>query len=293
MTASNLPREARALLDAIAQGESDPEAKREGISPYFILYRGGSFEKLANREGHYGFPAWPGKDNSHAAGRYQFQPATWLGIRPRFGAWVPNFRHPDDQDWGAWFLAQHDYQARTHRELLTDLRAGGLGGIGHTLQPTWTSLSDGTFPQRYAAALATYPVEQPRPAPVPAPPMPAPQPPPAPPAPVPPPPVPVRVIGPTGPPTVLTPLAGTLPVDIIAKAPWWMLPSIGTMVLAIFAGALAASCFMDNDTLRTQMFAIAGSGFTMMLGYFFGSSAGSQKKDDVATAKALSSPPTP
>ena len=36
----------KAFLDALAVGESDPVAKREGISPYFILYGGGSFEKL-------------------------------------------------------------------------------------------------------------------------------------------------------------------------------------------------------------------------------------------------------
>ncbi len=72
----------------------------------------------------------------------------------------------------------------------------------------------------------------------------------------------------------------------LAHAPWWMLPGLGAMVLVIFAGALVASCFMNNDTLRTQMFAIAGAGFTTALGFFFGSSAGSQKKDDALAAKA-------
>ena len=177
MTASNLPREARALLDAIAQGESDPTAKREGISPYFILYGGGSFEGMAGRAGYAGFPAWSGKDNSHAAGRYQFEPATWLGIMMRFGPAIPNFRNPDDQDWGAWFLAQQDYAVRAGN-LLADLKAGDTGGIGAVLQPTWTSLSDTTFPERYAAALANYPADAP--APPPAQTTPAPTPPPAP-----------------------------------------------------------------------------------------------------------------
>ncbi len=172
MTAVNLPREARALLDAIAQGESDPVAAREGISPYFILYGGGSFEGLALRDGYNGFPAWPGKDNSHAAGRYQFEPATWRGIVPRFKPGVPDFRNPDDQDWGAWFLAQQDYGMRSGVPLFNALQVGDVGDIGSTLQPTWTSMSDDTFPDRYNAALATYPAV----APIPVPEVPVPQP---------------------------------------------------------------------------------------------------------------------
>jgi muramidase (phage lysozyme) len=172
MTANNLPREARAFLDAVAQGESDPTAKAEGISPYFILYGGGSFETFPNREGYNGFPSWAGKDNSHAAGRYQFEPATWRGIVPRFKPGTPDFRNPDDQDWGAWFLAQQDYAVRATSPLYQALQAGSLDSIGSTLQPTWTSLSDSTFPDRYTAALANYPVVAP-PVVVPVPPVPS------------------------------------------------------------------------------------------------------------------------
>jgi muramidase (phage lysozyme) len=158
MTAANLPREARALLDAIARGESDPTAKAEGISPYYILYGGGSFGGFPERLGYAGFPEWEGKDNSHAAGRYQFEPATWRGILPWFGSTAsPNFRNPDDQDWGAWFLAEQDYGARTGRELISDLAQGRIDSIGGILRPTWTSMSDATFPGRYAAALAVTP----------------------------------------------------------------------------------------------------------------------------------------
>jgi muramidase (phage lysozyme) len=169
MTAANLPREARALLDAIARGESDPTAKAEGISPYYILYGGGSFGGFPERLGYAGFPEWEGKDNSHAAGRYQFEPATWKGILPWFGYTAsPNFRNPDDQDWGAWFLAQQDYGARTGRELISDLAQGRIDNVGGILRPTWTSMSDATFPGRYAAALAVTP-STPAPAPTPAP----------------------------------------------------------------------------------------------------------------------------
>ena len=72
-----------------------------------------------------------------------------------------------------------------------------------------------------------------------------------------------------------------------------MLPGLGMMVLTIFAGALIASCFIDNDTLRTQMFTGAFGLATATVGYFFGSSAGSQKKDDVMAAKAATPQPQP
>jgi hypothetical protein len=58
------------------------------------------------------------------------------------------------------------------------------------------------------------------------------------------------------------------------------------MVLTIFAGALAASCVLQDDTLRTQMFTGAYGLATMSVGYFFGSSAGSAKKDDAIAASA-------
>ncbi len=167
MTAANLPREARALLDAIAQGESDPVAEREGISPYLILVGGGSFEGMPNRAGYNGFPEWSGKEFStgisHAAGRYQFEPATWRGIVRRFPAGIPDFRNPNDQDWGAWFLAQQDYSARAGRSLLADLKLQNLNDIAETLRPTWTSLSNDTFPDRYTEALAAYPAGAPTP----------------------------------------------------------------------------------------------------------------------------------
>jgi muramidase (phage lysozyme) len=154
MTAANLPREARAFLDAVAVGESDPSARHEGISPYFILYAGGSFEALPDREGYFGFPYWPGLDNSHAAGRYQFEPATWKGIAETFPGGTPNFRDSGDQDWGAWFLAQANYRVEP---LLAALQAGRTLGIAAALKSTWTSLDESTFTDRYEAALALYP----------------------------------------------------------------------------------------------------------------------------------------
>jgi muramidase (phage lysozyme) len=175
LPAANLPREARALLIAIAQGESDPSAVHAGISPYLILYGGGSFEGMPDRPGYNGFPLWAGKDNSHAAGRYQFEPATWKGTCANLfpAGTTPNFRNPGDQDWGGWMLAQSDYHSRTGANLLTMLSSGRIGGIGSALRATWTSLSDATFPARYNAAIAAVmAAEQSEPTPVPIPPVP-------------------------------------------------------------------------------------------------------------------------
>ncbi len=176
LPAANLPREARVLLIAIAEGESDPVAKREGISPYFILVGGGSFEQMPDLRGANGFPSWDGRrfptGISHAAGRYQFQPATWKGTVKMFPAGsVPAFRNPGDQDWGAWLLAQSDYRARTQGSLMAALQDEELSGVGGILQPTWTSMSNGTFPARYAKALAAIPIDEstPEPPPIPAP----------------------------------------------------------------------------------------------------------------------------
>lgn len=145
--ATDLSREARAFLDALAVGESGGSD-----DPYHVLYGGGHFDEttpvLAD---HYGFPDWPGKDNSHAAGRYQFEPATWREIAASFYPDVPDFRLPIWQDRCAWRLACRNYGARTKRVLSADL-ATRPGYIPLVLKSTWTSLNE-QFPTRYAAAL--------------------------------------------------------------------------------------------------------------------------------------------
>lgn len=146
--ATDLPREARAFLDALAVGESGGDD-----DPYHVLYGGGHFDETTPlRQGFYGFPEWDGKDNSHAAGRYQFEPATWKATAMRFDGETPDFRLPVWQDRLAWMLAQHDYQLKTGRGLFTDLTLRPLH-VSFALHATWTSLND-QFPARYAAALA-------------------------------------------------------------------------------------------------------------------------------------------
>ena len=153
----NISREGQAFLDALAIGESGPRPD------YTILYGGAHFlPTTPSRQGYYDFPLWPGQDNSHAAGRYQFEPATWKDVVERLdlGHTIKSFRNPDDQDLGAWLLAQDDFHRKGGANLLTELRGGSdddLANVATTLKSTWTSLGPGSFPDRYRAALAALP----------------------------------------------------------------------------------------------------------------------------------------
>lgn len=77
---------------------------------------------------------------------------------------------------------------------------------------------------------------------------------------------------------------GAAPASLM---PWWVLPGLATFVLAIFAGALAASLFMKNETLQTQMFTQAALLAALVAGFFFGSSVGKAKQDDALAATAI------
>lgn len=69
--------------------------------------------------------------------------------------------------------------------------------------------------------------------------------------------------------------------------PWWVLPGLAAAVLTIYGAALWQSADIGDSTLRTQMFTGAYGLATLALGYFFGSSAGSQRKDDTLARAAL------
>lgn len=68
--------------------------------------------------------------------------------------------------------------------------------------------------------------------------------------------------------------------------PWWVLPGLAALALLIYAGGMVASCFVGDTTLRTTMFAGAIPIATMGMQYFFGSSAGSQRKDETIAAQS-------
>lgn len=143
--ATDLPTVGRAFLDALAVGES---GGKDDIAAYTVLFGGSHFTGFA------AFPEWSGVEVgdsvTHAAGRYQFEPATWRGQQAKLG--LPDFS-PESQDRAAWDLAETVYKARTRLDLTTEL-ADDLSGIAAALNSTWTSLSESTFAHRYAAALA-------------------------------------------------------------------------------------------------------------------------------------------
>jgi len=85
-----------------------------------------------------GFPQWGGFGNSHAAGAFQFQPATWSAEASKLGL---NFQNPADQNAAAWDLAQTTYATKTGGDLETDLKAGKLGPIQSALASVWPSVT--------------------------------------------------------------------------------------------------------------------------------------------------------
>lgn len=129
----------QAFLIALSMGESEND-----IRDYNEFYGGGYFEDFST------FPDWEGKDNSHAAGRYQFEPSTWDEVAAACD--LQDFT-PKSQDIGAAYLARKRYNMKTGRELVTDLTSGFLDLVPSALRPTWTSLNN-KFPFRYRAALA-------------------------------------------------------------------------------------------------------------------------------------------
>lgn len=87
---------------------------------------------------------------SHAAGRYQFEPATWGIEARRLG--LHDFS-PKSQDRAAWDLASTTYKRRTGRDLDKDLAVGRINDIASTMHDQWTSLGP-RFTSDLGAALA-------------------------------------------------------------------------------------------------------------------------------------------
>lgn len=96
------------------------------------------------------FPVWAGWHNSHAAGRYQFEPSTWRSTAAKYK--LTDFS-PVNQDTGAWNLAITSYHLHTKRSLEVDLIANKLTWVVRSLYNIWPSLNDATFAKRYQEAL--------------------------------------------------------------------------------------------------------------------------------------------
>lgn len=137
----------RAFLEALAVGESDGR--------YDILCGGGRFTDFSR------FPEWSGvtgpAGTSHAAGKYQFEPATWKAMAVKLD--LTDFS-PASQDKAAWELAVEDYHRHTGRTLADDLQAGDASHVRDGLHTTWTSLNS-QFPQRFGTFVASFGKENP------------------------------------------------------------------------------------------------------------------------------------
>jgi hypothetical protein len=100
----------------------------------------------------YGFPQWQGQGNSHAAGIFQFQPATWDALAQQYGL---NFSDAGDQEAGAWYLAQQTYNTKTGGNLYGDLSTGNTSKLNSALASVWPSVSgNAASPHGLAAAIA-------------------------------------------------------------------------------------------------------------------------------------------
>lgn len=147
-----IPASARALLDAIAGGES--------AGAYDVIYGGSRFGNFSDHPRQYiTIQSGPnaGKKSS-AAGKYQFLADTWDEQAAKLG--LQDFS-PENQDAAAWNLAQETYAAKTGRDLLADIEAGDTSRVADALSGTWTSLpggieqgaTAGEFASRYGSAL--------------------------------------------------------------------------------------------------------------------------------------------
>lgn len=78
-----------------------------------------------------------------------------------------------------------------------------------------------------------------------------------------------------------------------AQAPWRALYLLAGVVLLIFAGALVAAYLTGNKELASNLSIAAATAAAGALAYFFGSSAGSQKKDEALINRQPPNPPNP
>lgn len=126
---SDIPT-AMAVLNHIASGETSA-APGQG---YDEIYGGGKFNSFSAHPNVH-IPIGNGQFTG-AAGRYQFEPATWDSEASKLG--LTNFS-PDSQDQAAWDLAKTTYFSQTGKDLLSDAKTGKVDWPA--LGEQWTSLA--------------------------------------------------------------------------------------------------------------------------------------------------------
>jgi len=146
----SVPNVGRPLLDAIAGSES-PD--------YNTVYGGGKFDDMSDHPRR-AVPIASGPNRgktSSAAGRYQFLGSTWDEVKKEAG--LSDFS-PENQDLGAWHLANKTYKQKTGRDLESDLTSAkgnpeAIKGIGGMLSGVWTSLPGGIEPNSMTSSFAS------------------------------------------------------------------------------------------------------------------------------------------
>lgn len=172
LSLSGLAIEAEACLGTLAEGEG-------GVS-FATLYGGGLWSGPLDH-----FPTaaeWPGGtgptgDPTSALGFLQFERATYARCAAATGLAGIDAQ---SQIANGWWLAQHDYTARTGLpDLLAALQGGRLNEVANALIGTWPGGANPVpnpktgfpgFPAAYTAFLATLPAPTPTPPPPPPPP---------------------------------------------------------------------------------------------------------------------------
>lgn len=75
------------------------------------------------------------------------------------------------------------------------------------------------------------------------------------------------------------------------QMPWWALPGLAAMIILTFDGTLIGVFVKGDPNLLIAMAQAVIQLAMLTLGYYFGSSAGSQKKDDTIAQKLNSATP--
>lgn len=63
--------------------------------------------------------------------------------------------------------------------------------------------------------------------------------------------------------------------------PWWGSPAVAIYALTIFLACLAIAYLKGSDNLLTILLGVAAANATTAVQYYLGSSAGSQRKDQL------------
>ena len=82
----------------------------------------------------------------------------------------------------------------------------------------------------------------------------------------------------------------TTPPAPTPSEPIWAKPSIGVYALLLFLAALGVSWWAKNDTAFNLLTGAVISNASAVINYYFGSSSGSQKKDEVIAAGKQQAP---